>query len=74
MAGLSTGSAMVRWRSFVRQPNRRLWEYERGGCTEWACCGDLRQAREFLDAVMPTMPRRRSRELRRLVEALDRRY
>ncbi|MFG2140845.1 hypothetical protein [Streptomyces sp. NPDC048650] len=69
------GQAMVRWRSFVHQPNRRLWEYdESGGCTEWACCGDPWQARDHLEAVLPAMSRRRARELRSLVEALDRRY
>ncbi|WP_254667965.1 hypothetical protein [Streptomyces griseus] len=31
----SIASAMVRWRSFVPQPDRRLWEYESGGCAEW---------------------------------------
>ncbi|AGS67149.1 hypothetical protein B446_33715 [Streptomyces collinus Tu 365] len=70
----SIESAMVRWRSFVHQPNRRLLEYQSDGCTEWACCGDPRQAREFLEAVILAMSRRRSRELRSLVEALDRRY
>ncbi|WP_241268034.1 hypothetical protein [Streptomyces chrestomyceticus] len=70
----SIGSAMVRWRSFVHQPNRRLWDYESGGCTEWACCGDPWRAREHLEAVMLSMSRRRARELRSLVETLDRRY
>lgn len=70
----SIGSAMVRWRSFVHQPNQRLWDYESDGCTEWACCGDPWQAREYLEAVMLAMTRRRARELRSLVEALDRRY
>ncbi|MGW1788111.1 hypothetical protein ACWCO0_25625 [Streptomyces tubercidicus] len=65
---------MARWRSFAYQPNRRLWEYETGGCTEWACCGDPWQAREFLEAVMLAMSRRRSRELRSLVKALDRQH
>lgn len=70
----STWSALVRWRSFVHHPNRRLWDYESIGCTDWACCGDPQQAREFLEAVILAMSRRRSRELRSLVEALDRRY
>ncbi|MEU3862936.1 hypothetical protein AB0F03_37610 [Streptomyces sp. NPDC028722] len=70
----SIGSAMVRWRSFVHQPNRRLWDYESGGCTEWACCGDPWQTREHLEAVVLAMSRRRARELRNLVDALDRRY
>jgi hypothetical protein len=71
----ATSSAMVRWRGFVHRPNRRLWEYDSdGGCTEWACCGDPWQAREFLEAVMLAMSRRRSREVRSLGEALDREY
>jgi len=70
----SIGSAMVRWRSFVHQPNRRMWDDESGGCTEWACCGDPWRAREYLEAVILAMPRRRALELRCLVEALDRRY
>ncbi|PIB04997.1 hypothetical protein B1C81_31205 [Streptomyces sp. HG99] len=70
----SIGEAMVRWRSFVHQPNRRLWDYDSGGCTEWACCGDPWQAREYLETVMLAMSRRRARELRSLVEALDRCY
>jgi hypothetical protein len=68
------GAAMVRWRSFVHQPNRRLWEYDDDGCTEWACCGDPWQAREFLEAVMCSMSRRRARELRELVAVLDELY
>src|SRR4051812_50212434 len=70
----SVGSAMVRWRNFVHEPTRRLWDYESDGCLEWACCGDPRQAREYLEAVILAMSRRRGRELRSLVETLDRCY
>lgn len=70
----SVGAAVVRWRSFVDEPSRRLWEYETSGCTEWACCGDPWEAREHLEVVMLSMSRRRARELRSLVEALDERY
>jgi hypothetical protein len=70
----SIGSAFVRWRSFVHQPNRRLWDYKNDGCTEWACCGDPWQAREYLEAVTLAMSPRKARELRSLVEALDKHY
>jgi hypothetical protein len=70
----SIGSAMVRWRIFVHEPNRRLSDYGNGSCSEWDCCGDPWLAREYLEAVMLAMTRRRARELRRLVDALDSRY
>ncbi|PZG26138.1 hypothetical protein C1I98_34125 [Spongiactinospora gelatinilytica] len=67
----SVESAFIRWRAFVHQPNRRLWDYDQAGCTEWACCGDPAQSRDHLEAVMLSMSRRRARELRTLVKALD---
>ncbi|WP_200926605.1 hypothetical protein [Sphaerimonospora mesophila] len=70
----SVGAAFARWRIFVHEPNRHLWDYESGGCTEWACCGDPWQAREYLEAVMSAMSRRRARELRSSVESLDKRF
>ncbi|WP_218004769.1 hypothetical protein [Microtetraspora niveoalba] len=70
----SVGSSFIRWRSFVHDPGRRLWDDESDGCTEWACCGDPWQAREQLEAVISGMSRRKARELRGLVEALDGRY
>ncbi|MFI0421031.1 hypothetical protein [Spongiactinospora sp. 9N601] len=67
----SIEAAFIRWRSFVHQPNRRLWDHTQAGCTEWACCGDPTEARDFLEAAMLSMSRRHARELRPLIKALD---
>lgn len=66
-----TGESLARWRHFVHQPGRRLWDRRQDGCGVWACCGDPWSAREYLGAVMSAMSRRRARELRALVRELD---
>ncbi|MEU8763923.1 hypothetical protein [Streptomyces sp. NPDC048659] len=70
-----TAESLRMWREFVRGPYRNLWrEYEGGGCGVWECCGNPFEAREFPDAVMRGMSRRRARELRLLVGRLDDAY
>ncbi|AYG85303.1 hypothetical protein DWB77_07520 [Streptomyces hundungensis] len=72
--GVTAESVRIR-RGFVRDPYRNLWsEYEDGGCGVWECCGSPFEAREFLDAVIHGMSRRRARELRFLVDQLDNSY
>ncbi|MEO3978040.1 hypothetical protein [Streptomyces sp. CAU 1734] len=70
-----TADSLRLWKEFVRQPYRKLWsEYENGSCGIWECCGNPFEAREFLDAVVHGMSRRRARELRLLVDRLDDSY
>lgn len=70
-----TAESMRIWRRFVQNPYRNLWiEYEDGGCGVWVCCGSPFEAREFLDAVIHGMSRRRAPELRFLVDRLDNSY
>lgn len=68
------GQSLRRWRSFVYEPDHRLWDPRYPGCTEWLCCGDPFRARENLEGAMLALPRRAARELRVLVSALDERY
>ncbi|GAA3195644.1 MULTISPECIES: hypothetical protein [Streptomyces] len=68
-----TAAALLLWRDFVRDPARRLWT-EDSGCGEWGCCGSPLEARAFLEGVLRGMSRRRSRELRAVVDALDDAY
>ena len=56
----ATAACLERWRSFVHQPYHRIWHFAAEGCTEWACCGDPREARAYLEAVILAMSRRRA--------------
>lgn len=63
------------WREFVHRPNHRLTPYDSATvCSEWLCCGDPWEAREYLEAVLRCLPRRSARELRRVVGELDELY
>lgn len=68
---------MRRWKRFVHQSARSTWTgWEDGGpYMGCPCCSELDPwtAREYLEWAMQSMSRRRSRELRRLVTALDER-
>ncbi|WP_129841989.1 hypothetical protein [Streptomyces sp. RFCAC02] len=66
-----TATALRLWREFVHDPRHRFLDTEARGCTIWECCGDPYQARDSLEAVILAMSRRRGRELRRLIDALD---
>jgi hypothetical protein len=67
--------ALQMWRDFVGKPHRRVWvDHRDGGCGLFECCGSPWQARELLEFVMTVMSRRSSRQLRRVVDRLDRRY
>jgi hypothetical protein len=68
-----TAVAVRRWQGFVHNPYRRLWIHD-DGCGVWECCGNPLEAREFLEAVILGMSRRRARELRHLVDELDDMY
>jgi hypothetical protein len=69
------GEAFACWERFMHSPARRLLPRYRGElCDEFRCCFDPWQSREYLEAVMRSMSRRRARELRRIVDALDREY
>lgn len=72
--GVTAESVRI-WRGFVQDPYRNLWsEYENGGGGVWESCGSPFEAREFLDALIHGMSRRRARELRLLVDQLDNSY
>ena len=69
------GTALWMWRSFVRDPYRRLWvDYPDGGCGIFECCGSPWEARELLEVAMTAMSERSSRDLRRIVDRLDGMY
>ncbi|WP_254708717.1 hypothetical protein [Streptomyces lunaelactis] len=70
----AVSESLRRWRSFVHEPNHRLWDPRYPGCTEWLCCGDPIRARENLEGAMQALPGQAGRELRVLVLALDERY
>lgn len=70
------GSALKRWKHFVHKSDRYKWAaYERDISPGCPCCeeDDPWTARELLESAMRSMSRRRARELRRLVTALDER-
>src|SRR5436309_3232562 len=68
-------AALRMWRNFVRNPYRRVWvDYRDGGCGIFECCGSPWEARDLLEFVMTAMSERSSRELRRVVDRLDRLY
>ena len=66
-----TATALRLWGSFVRDPYRRLWVDNDGGCGIWECCGDPREARDLLESVARGMSRRRAVEFRRRIDPLD---
>jgi hypothetical protein len=70
----AVSESLRQWRSFVHQPDHRLWDADGSGCTEWGCCGDPVRARENLETALSGMPQRAARELRVLVAELDDRY
>ncbi|MBT2488213.1 hypothetical protein J7E96_06680 [Streptomyces sp. ISL-96] len=68
------GHSLRLWRDFVQEPDHRLWDPDRPGCTEWLCCGEPHQARDNLEWAMLAMPRAAARELRRIIDEFDERY
>ncbi|MGN9791397.1 hypothetical protein ACTMTU_09875 [Streptomyces sp. OZ13] len=70
----AVGESLALWRGFVGRPDRRLWQDDESGCTEWLCCGDPLRARDMLEGAVLALPRRPARELRAVVLALDDRY
>lgn len=68
-----TESAYIRWRDFLREPDRRLWT-PGAGCGVPECCGDPFEARQFLGKVHARLPRRARHEFGRRLAYLDARY
>ncbi|MDF0372062.1 MULTISPECIES: hypothetical protein [Streptomyces] len=66
------GEAVRCWKDHVRQPRGALRHDDEYGSPHWICCGDPRAARALLGLAMRAMSRSGARELRRVVDGLDR--
>ena len=65
-------TAVHRWKTYVRTPERQLWRDYEWGNVHWYCCeDDPREARALLDTVLRALPARPARELRALVARHD---